>query len=226
MATEHTGAKGYSGALGRRLFVFRAAGRLLVFGAAWDFLVFFTAVTCRNFPIRAFVLPRCKAGEVAPLLPGDVVLGFHSGMMLRLGGLGPGMFVTLSLVSVTSAPWFTVRLNVGVEVLVTDVIMEEVRRRGRGRGGSGTVLTHLIHKENLGHVVNDKDFCPVRNWFGFCTTEMDVHDEDGESCGGCDHGHGGNIVLPCVTEKTEKKKRKFTVGTPSISLSFFIFEPQ
>lgn len=202
MATEHTGAKRNSGALGWGLFVFRAVGRLLIFSATWDFLVFFTAVTCRNFAIRAFVLPRCKAGEVASFLPGDVVLGFHSGVMLRLWGLGPGVFVALSLIPATSVPWFTICLKVRVEVLLTDVIIGGVKRQGRGRRGSSAVLTYLIHKENLRHIVNDKDFGPVWNWFGLCTTEVDVHDEDGESCGSCYHGHGGNIVFPCVTEKT------------------------
>lgn len=211
MATEHTGAEGNSGALRWGLFVFRAAGELLVFRVAGDLLVFFTAVTCRDFPIRAFVFPRCIAGEVAPLFSSDVVLGFHSGMVLRLGGLRSGVFVILPVLSATVAPWFTIRMDVGAEVLLTDVILGEVRRRRRGGGGRGTVLTHLINKENLGHVVNDEDFRPVGDWFGLCTTEVDVHDEDGERCGGCDHGHSGNIVLPCVAGT--KKGEEFAVRT-------------
>lgn len=29
---------------------------------------------------------------------------------------------------------------------------------------------------------------------------MQIHDEDGEGCGECDHGHGGHVVLPCGAE--------------------------
>lgn len=114
MATEHAGAKGNSGALRWRLFVFRAAG---------DLLVLSTAVTCRNFPVRAFIFPRSKAAEVAPLFSSDVMLGFHSGMVLRLGGLRSGVLVTLPVLSAIVAPWFTIRVNVGTEVLVTDVVL-------------------------------------------------------------------------------------------------------
>ena len=142
---------------------------------------------------------------MAPFVSLDVVLGLHSGMVLWLGGLRSGVSVTLPVLLATVAAWFTVRMNVGAEVLVTDVFLGEVGgRRGRGGGGGGAVLTHFINKENLGHVVDDEDFCPVGDWFGLCTTEVDVHDEDGERCGGCDHGHSGNVVLTC---KKKKKKR-------------------
>lgn len=198
VAAEHTWAKGHSRARRWRFCVFRTAGKLLVFRAAGDLLVFFTAVTCSDFPIRAFIFPRCIAGEVAPVVSSDVVLGLHSGMVLRLGGLRSGVFVTLPVLLATVAARFTVGVNVGAEVLVTDVLLGEVGgRRGRGGGGGGAVLTHFIHKENLGHVVDDEDFCPVGDWFGLRTAEVDVHDEDGERCGGCDHGHSGNVVLTC-----------------------------
>lgn len=32
--------------------------------------------------------------------------------------------------------------------------------------------------------------------FGLGTTEMDVHDEDGEGSGGSDHSHRGDVILP------------------------------
>lgn len=58
-----------------------------------------------------------------------------------------------------------------------------------------TALTHLIHKKDLGHVADDEYLGPVRNRLGFCTTEVDVHDEDGEGRGSCDHGHSCYVVL-------------------------------
>lgn len=58
------------------------------------------------------------------------------------------------------------------------------------------VLSHLVDKEYFGHVVYDEHFCPVRDWLGLSATEMNVHDEDGERGGGCDHSHGGYVVLP------------------------------
>ena len=58
------------------------------------------------------------------------------------------------------------------------------------------VLSHLVDKEYFGHVVYDEHFCPVGDWLGLSATEMNVHDEDGERGGGCDHSHGGYVVLP------------------------------
>lgn len=58
------------------------------------------------------------------------------------------------------------------------------------------VLPHLVNKEDFGHVVDDEHLSPVRDWLGLSTTEMNVHDEDCEGGGGCDHSHGGNVVFP------------------------------
>lgn len=58
------------------------------------------------------------------------------------------------------------------------------------------VLPHLIDKDDFGHVVDDKHLGPVGDWLGLSTTEMNVHDEDGKGGGGCDHSHGGDVVLP------------------------------
>lgn len=137
---------------------------------------------------------------MASVFSGDVVLGFHTGMVLWFRGLGSGEFVALPVLFATVASWFTICMAVGAGGPVTDIILGEVRRR-RGGGGGGTVLPHLVHTENLGHVVDDENFGPLGNWFGLSTTEVDVHNENGERCGGCDHGHGGNIVLACVTDR-------------------------
>lgn len=40
-------------------------------------------------------------------------------------------------------------------------------------------LADLIDEEDLGHVVDDEDFGPVRHRFGLGSAEMNVHDEDG-----------------------------------------------
>lgn len=138
---------------------------------------------------------------MASVLSSDVVLSFHSGMVLWLRGLRSGEFVALPIRFATVASWFTVRMAVGAEGPMTAVILREVRYGRRGGGGGGTVLPHLVHTENLGHVVNDENFGPLGNGFGLSTTEVDVHNENGERCGGCDHCHGGNIVLPCVTDR-------------------------
>lgn len=59
-----------------------------------------------------------------------------------------------------------------------------------------TILPHLINEEYFGHVVDDEHLGPVRDRLGFGATEMNVHDEDGERGGGCDHSHGCNVVFP------------------------------
>lgn len=58
------------------------------------------------------------------------------------------------------------------------------------------VLPHLVDEEYFGHVVDDEHLSPVRDRLGLSTTEMNVHDEDGERGGGCDHSHCGYVVLP------------------------------
>lgn len=197
IAAEHAGAKGDCGTCRWRLFVFRAAGGLLILRVIRDLLVFFAAVTCLNLSISALIFSRYRAGEVASLLSCDVVLGSHPGVLLWLRGLRSGVFLTLPLLTASMVSWFAVGMTVGAVVLITGVFLGGVKRRSRGGGGSrGAVLAHFINTENLGHIVNDEDFSPVGDWFSFCTTEMNVHDEDGERCGGCDHGHCGNIVLP------------------------------
>lgn len=58
------------------------------------------------------------------------------------------------------------------------------------------VLPHLVDEKYFGHVVYDEHLSPVRDRLGLSTTEMNVHDEDGERGGGCDHSHSGYVVLP------------------------------
>lgn len=56
-------------------------------------------------------------------------------------------------------------------------------------------LSDLVDEEDLGHVVDDEDFGPVRHRFGLRSTEMNVHDEDGQRSGRCDHSHRRYVVL-------------------------------
>lgn len=58
------------------------------------------------------------------------------------------------------------------------------------------ILPHLIDKEYFGHVVDDEHLGPVRDRLGLRATEMNVHDEDGERGGGCDHSHCCDVILP------------------------------
>lgn len=58
------------------------------------------------------------------------------------------------------------------------------------------ILPHLIDEEYFGHVADDEHLGPVRDRLGLGATEMNVHDEDGERGGGCDHSHCCDVVLP------------------------------
>lgn len=58
------------------------------------------------------------------------------------------------------------------------------------------ILPHLIDEEYFGHVVNDEHLGPVRDRLSLSTAEMNVHDENGERSGGCDHCHRCYVVLP------------------------------
>lgn len=197
IATEYAGAKRCGGDLRGRFYVFGAAQRLLVFRR--NFLIFWAVVARWDSPNRDFKLSRCEAVQVAALFPGDVMVDFH--LVLLPGGLRLEVFMVLMTLL---ASGFAICLKVGVDFLVTRILLEAARRRG---GARSTVLSHFIHEENLGHVVDDEHFSPVWNRFGLSTTEVNVHDEDGESSGGCDHGHGGYIVLPCAANQQKKIKR-------------------
>lgn len=58
------------------------------------------------------------------------------------------------------------------------------------------ILPHLIDEEDFGHVVDDEHLGPVRDRLSLSTAEMNVHDENGERGGGCDHRHRRYVVLP------------------------------
>lgn len=201
VAAEHAGAEADSGGPVGRLFVLRAAGILLIFRAAQLLLVYLAAVAVEDPPIGAFVLPQGVSRGVAALVPGDVVL--DSGLVLRPRGLRTRVFVTLPVLLTRR---FAIRLDLLGKLLTVVFILGDPRCWRRG--GGGAVFSHLVHKEDLGHVVDDEDFGPAGNWFGLGSTEVDVHDENGERGGGSDHGHGGNVILSCAKDRGEKFRLK------------------
>lgn len=95
--------------------------------------------------------------------------------------------ITLSNVTIETTVKVAVSLQAGQRVLREDRAMLAFR--------GSAVLPHLIHKEDLGHVVDDQDFGPVGDRFGLSTTKMNVHDEDRQRRGGCDHRHCRDVVL-------------------------------
>lgn len=118
-----------------------------------------------------------------------------------------------------SRPGAAIAVLVQVTVVVVDPLVIVVFRvvDGSIRGflgvqqgpltlGGGTVLPHLVHKEDFGHVVDDEHFGPVGDWFGLGAAEMNVHDKDGERSGSGDHRHGGDVVFPwrSIPEKMEE----------------------
>lgn len=150
---------------------------------------------------------------VVQLVPPDVVVALWC---LPLVPLQSGCMVVVVVIMVTAIVGVAVRLyfvmlvgvrhGVAVVVLVPIVVVMVVMEMVIAGGLLGVqwgpltrwscaVLPHLVHKEDFGHVVDDEHLCPVRNRLGLSTTEMNVHDEDGERGGGCDHSHGGDVVL-------------------------------
>lgn len=114
-----------------------------------------------------------------------------------------GCTVRLALVMLVIVDTVAIAILVGVAVMVVHAVVKMVIAHGflRIQGGPLTlwrsaVLSHLVDKKDFGHVVDDEHFGPVRDWLGLGTTEMNVHDEDGERGGRCDHSHGGNVVFP------------------------------
>lgn len=136
-------------------------------------------------------------------------------MMTPAGGAAVGLvFVMLVAVMHTVAIAVLVRITVVIiDAILKTVITVEGLIIGLGWDGflgvkrgslalwRGAVLPHLVDEEDLGHVVNDEHLSPVRDRFGLSTTEMNVHDEDGKGGGGCDHSHGGDVILPLRREE-------------------------
>lgn len=153
-------------------------------------------------------------GLVVQFIPPDVGVVL-SGVSLPLAPLQSGSVVVMvtAIVGVAVRLAFvmmhTVAVAVLVRVAVVMVVMEMVivvaalivhRFLGVQRGPltlrRGAVLPHLIDEEDFGHVVYDENLSPVRDRLGLSTTEMNVHDKDGERSGGRDHSHCGYVILP------------------------------
>lgn len=164
-----------------------------------------------------------RKGLVVQFIPPNV--GVALCVSLRLAPLQSGSVVVMVVVMVTAAVGVAIRLAfvrlvvmmhavaiavlVGVTVVVVDAVMETVImvavliahgflgvQRGPLTLRCSAVLPHLVDEEDFGHVVYDEHLSPVRDRLGLSTTEMNVHDEDGERGGGCDHSHGGYVVFP------------------------------
>lgn len=159
-----------------------------------------------------------RRGLIVQLIPPDVVIVL-CGLSLPLTPLQSGSVVVVVVEVVTAAVGVAVGLAfvmvhaVAVAVLVRVTFMMVVVETvimvaaliahgflGVERGPlalrRGAVLPHLVDEEDFGHVVYDEHLSPVRDRLGLGATEMNVHDEDGERGGGCDHSHGGYVVLP------------------------------
>ncbi len=86
------------------------------------------------------------------------------------------------------------RLLFGMELLVQFLTVERLGFLHLSERRSAA-LADLIDEEDFGHVVDDEDFGPVRHRFGLGSTEVNVHDEDGQSSGRCDHSHRCYVVF-------------------------------
>lgn len=141
--------------------------------------------------------------SLPPLQSGSVV-----GVVVVMVTGAAGVAVCLAfvmLVVMMQAVAVAVLVRVAVMVVVGETVIKvaalitygflRVQRRPRTLRRSA-VLPHLVDEEDFGHVVYDEHLSPVRDRLGLSTTEMNVHDEDGERGGGCDHSHGGYVVLP------------------------------
>ncbi len=163
-----------------------------------------------------------RRGLVVQLIPPDVVVAL-CGLSLPLTPLQSGSVVVVVVEMVAAAVGVAVRLAfvtlvvmvhaVAVAVLVRVTFMMVVMetfivvaalithgflgvQRGPLALRRGAVLPNLVDEEDFGHVVYDEHLSPVRDRLGLGATEMNVHDEDGERGGRCDHSHGGYVVLP------------------------------
>lgn len=153
---------------------------------------------------------------LTPLQSGSVVVMVVIMMTPAVGAAVGLVFVMLAVMVHT----VTIAVLVKVTVVMIDAVIKTVImvaaliislgwdgflgvERGSFALWRRAVLPHLVDEEDFGHVVDDEHLSPVRDWLGLGTTEMNVHDEDGEGGGGCDHSHSGNVVLPL-----RRKERK------------------
>lgn len=186
----------------------------------------------QNLLFNAPVQVLCSL--VVQLLSRDVVVVLH-GLSIALASAQPGRVFVPVVVMVMAAVHAAVCLTFGMLVMLQAVAIAVLVRIAvvmveavvaaviivdafiaHGflwvQGGPltlrrGAVLPHFINKEDLRHVVDDQNFCPLRDRFGLGSTEMNVHDEDGKRRGCCDHCHGGDVVLPY-----KKKRKQFKTG--------------
>ena len=194
-------------------------------GAGWDLMVFcgiqelllqppieMLEVLClRRGLVVQFILPEVVVALcgplpcLTPLQSGCVVVVVVIMMVSAVGSAVHLAFVMLVAMVHAVAVAVLVRVTVVMVDGVVKIVVVVAALIAHGLLGEkwgsltlrrGAVLPHLIDKEDFGHVVNDEHLSPVRDWLGLSTTEMNVHDEDGERGGGCDHGHGGDIVFP------------------------------
>lgn len=191
-------------------------------GASWD-LKFLRGVQklLLQTSIEVLEISRKRRGLVVQFIPPDVVVALGV-LSPPLPPLQSGGMVVVVVVMMTAAVGFAICLAFGMLCVIIPsvsiavpvwftgimVVMERVikvtshiaHRFFRPQWGPltfccGAVFSHLIHKEYFRHVVDDEHLCPVRDWLGLGSTEMDVHDENGERGGSCNHCHGGDVVL-------------------------------
>lgn len=154
----------------------------------------------QSFPPDVVVALCGLSFPLAPLQSGSVVVVMLTavvGVSIRLA------FVVLVVMIHAVAVAVLVRVAVVMVVAEMVINMEAAVtvhgllgvQRGPLTLRRSAVLPHLVDEEDFGHVVYDEHFGPVRDRLGLSTTEMNVHDEDGERGGGCDHRHGGYVVL-------------------------------
>lgn len=126
------------------------------------------------------------------ILPGGCSLNpVHPRCVVVMVGVAVGLVFVMMMYAVV----VTVLIRV---VKVHSLIHERFIRVQQGPVTlwCSAVLPHLVHEEYFGHVVNDEHLGPVRHRLGLSSAEMNVHDKYGERGGGCDHRHGGYVVLP------------------------------
>ena len=61
--------------------------------------------------------------------------------------------------------------------------------------GAQAALTHVVDKQDPGHVFQDDHPGPGWHWPGLSPAEVDIHHHNGQGSGGCDQGHRGYVVF-------------------------------
>lgn len=182
-------------------------------GAGWD-LKFLCGVEelLLESSIQVLQVSWMRWGLVVQFIPPDVVVTL-CGLSHPLNPVNPRSVVVMvdadvRLVFAVMTDAMAVAVLVLITVMMVDVVETVIKvcalithrllgvQRGPLTLWCSAVLPHLVNEEYFGHVVYDEHLSPVRDRLGLSTTEMNVHDEDGERGGGCDHSHSGYVVLP------------------------------